>query len=169
MEGAVEARSEENQMKKIIALLLSGLIVAGTLSAQAAAGGTAPANATQTATVTKVEGKLALVNGMIAIQSAGKTYYVGGLERLIGFIDGLKEGASVKVEGFARALPAAPEYIHLRLTKLTFNGKDYDLSQFGGKGMGRGGMMGGRGFDGGAGPTGPGNMGNGRMMGRGRD
>jgi hypothetical protein len=142
-------------MKKIIALLLSGLIVAGALSAQ-------------TATVTKVEGKLSLVNGMIAIQSAGKTYYVGGLQRLVGFIDGLKEGASVKVEGYARALPAAPEYIHLRLTKLTFNGKDYDLSQFGGKGKSRGGMMGGCGFDCAADPTGPGNMGNGRMMGRGR-
>lgn len=150
-------------MKKIIVLLLAGLVAAGTLSAQAAATGNTT-TAAQTATVTKVEGKLALVNGLIAIKSGDKTYYVNGLQRLVGFIDGLKEGASVKVEGYAQALPAAPEYIHLFVTKLTFNGKDYDLSQAPGRGMGRGGMMGGRGFDGDAGPTQPG-MG---MMGRGR-
>ena len=142
-------------MKKILVLVLSGLILAGTLSAQAATGSVTPATVAQTATITKVEGKLALVNGIIAIQVKDMTYYLGGLERLIGFIDGLKEGATVKVEGYVQTLPAAPEYAHMRLTKLTFNGKDYDLSQMGG----RGGMMGGRG---------PGDQGMGSMMGRGQ-
>ncbi len=156
-------------MKRIAVLVLSGLILAGTLSAQATTG-TAPASANQTATITKVEGKLALVNGLIAIQSAGKTYYVQGLQHLLGFIDGLKEGAAVKVEGYAQNVPVAPEYFMLRLTKLTFNGKDYDLSQLGARGMGRGGqagMMGGRGpgCDVQAGPSQGGMMG-GRGQGR---
>ena len=76
-------------MKRIAILILSGLIVAGSLSAQAAAPNAAP-SASQTLTITKVEGKLALINGMIAIHTKDKTYYVGGLLRLVGFIDGLK-------------------------------------------------------------------------------
>jgi hypothetical protein len=84
---------------------------------------------------------------MIALQAKDKTYYVMGLQHLIGFIDGLKEGAAVKVEGYARAMPCAPEYAFLDLTKLTFNGKDYDLSQTPGNGKGGRGMMDCRGSD----------------------
>ncbi|WP_304224664.1 hypothetical protein [Gracilinema caldarium] len=129
-------------MKRILIIVAAGLIAAGSLAAQAVGPGFGPGAAavqTQNLQTVKVDGKLALVNGMIAVQSGGKTYYVGGLNRLIGFIDGLKEGASVKLEGYAIALPGAPEYQHLRVTKLTFNGKDYDLSNSFGRGMG---MMG---------------------------
>ncbi len=146
-------------MKRTLAIVTAALVAATSLSAQAwgprAVAPAAPAAAAETV---KVEGKLALVNGMIAVTEKDKTYYVGGLNRLIGFIDGLKEGASVKVEGYAIAVPAAPEYLHLRATKLAFAGKDYDLSQgmggrmgggmMGGFGGGpQGGMMGGRGGD----------------------
>ncbi|MFQ3547536.1 MAG: hypothetical protein SNJ56_04300 [Termitinemataceae bacterium] len=131
-------------MKRILIIVAAGLIAAGSLSAQAMGYGPGVAAAVQTQNLqtVKVEGKLALVNGMIAVQSSGKTYYVGGLNRLIGFIDGLKEGSSVKLEGYAVALPGAPEYLHLRVTKLTFNGKDYDLSNSFGRGMGAMGSMG---------------------------
>lgn len=129
-------------MKRILIIVAAGLIAAGSLSAQAFGPGPLAATQTQNLQTVKVEGKLALVNGMISVQSGGKTYYVGGLNRLIGFIDGLKEGSSVKLEGYAVALPAAPEYLHLRVTKLTFNGKEYDLSNSFGRGIGAMGFMG---------------------------
>lgn len=146
-------------MKRIATLIVVGVIAASALSAQAFGprGGFAPvgpaAPAAQNLETVKVEGRLALVNGMIAVKEKDKTYYVGGLNRLIGFIDGLKENASVKLEGYAVAIPGAPEYLHLRATKLSFAGKDYDLSNsfgrmggmMGGAQGGRGGMMGGNG------------------------
>lgn len=141
-------------MKRIAIIVVAGLVAATAVSAQTwgprgsyAPGAVAPAVAPQTQEVTTVDGKLAFVNGMIAVQTRdNKTYYVGGLQRLFGFVDGLKEGAAVKVEGYAVQIPAAPEYLHLMVTKLTFNGKDYDLSQGFGRGAGRGyGMMGGYG------------------------
>ncbi|MDR2111308.1 MAG: hypothetical protein LBP32_08385 [Spirochaetaceae bacterium] len=75
-----------------------------------------------------VTGNLGLVNGMIALRNDTNTYYVLGIDRLTGFIDGLTEGAAVTLEGFTSAIPEAPEYRYLRVTKLTFGGKDYDLS-----------------------------------------
>ena len=135
-------------MKRTVIVLLVGLAAASALSAQAfgpranMAPGT-PFAQTQNLETVKVEGKLALINGMIAVKDKDKTYYVGGLQRLVGFIDGLKENAAVKLEGYAIAVAGAPEYLHLRATKLTFGGKDYDLSQSFGGGMGGRGMMGG--------------------------
>lgn len=135
-------------MKRIIAIAAVGLIAAGALFAQARGPGlNGPGAQIQSVEAVKVEGKLALVNGFIAVQSKDKTYYVMGIQPLIGFIDGLKEGATVKLEGDAFEMPMAPEYLVLRASKLTFNGKDYDLSRGPGM-MGRGsfggGMMGGR-------------------------
>jgi hypothetical protein len=75
-----------------------------------------------------ITGNLGLVNGMIALESDNKTYYVGGLERYVGFIEGLKEGAEVTLEGFALAVPGNPEYWYLRAAKLTLNGKEYELA-----------------------------------------
>ncbi len=141
-------------MKRIAIIVVSGLIAASAVSAQAFgprgsfgpnAPGT-PAAQAPAQEVSTVDGKLAFVNGMIAVQTKdSKTYYVGGLQRLFGFVDGLKEGATVKVEGYAVQMPAAPEYFHLMVTKLTFNGKTYDLSTGFGYGMMGGGY--GRGWD----------------------
>jgi hypothetical protein len=72
-----------------------------------------------------VAGKLEWTNGRIAIKNAGKTYYVSGLNRLIGFVDGLKEGAQVSLEGLEFKIPAVPDYSFFRTSKVTFNGKDY--------------------------------------------
>jgi len=118
------------------------------------------AQAAGTAQITKLEGKLTLINGMIGIQSKDKTYYVHIPGRLYGFVDGLKEGAQVKLEGYEYPLPQAPNYVNFLVTKLSLGGKDYDLSTLGqgmrgrgafgpsagntGRGMGRG--MGGYGW-----------------------
>jgi hypothetical protein len=56
------------------------------------------------------------------------TYYTGGLDRFTGFIDGLKEGAPVSLEGAAYQLPNDEKAKFLRVNKLSLNGKDYDLS-----------------------------------------
>jgi hypothetical protein len=121
-------------MKKLSLILALALIATGLSFAQSAAQATVTAAPTIT-----VEGKLALINGQIGIKSGSKTYYVSNLGRLVGFVDGVKEGATVKVEGYEFPLAQAPEYSHVRVTKLTVGGKDYDLSQTLGKGMG---MMG---------------------------
>jgi len=144
-----------NTMKRIVGILMIGLLTAGALSAQAFGPGPVgpgAAVATQNLQITKIEGKLALVNGMIAVQSGGKTYYIRGINQLVGFIDGLKEGASVKLEGYAVQFPAAPEYYHFMVTKLTVGNKDYDLSNrplargMMGSGFGMQGKRGGRGW-----------------------
>ncbi|MDR2759608.1 MAG: hypothetical protein LBB78_09535, partial [Spirochaetaceae bacterium] len=50
------------------------------------------------------------------------------IDRLIGFVDGLKEGASVTLEGYEFPVPADAEYRYLRVFRLNFNGKDYEVS-----------------------------------------
>ncbi|MDR1786547.1 MAG: hypothetical protein LBR23_08850, partial [Spirochaetaceae bacterium] len=55
-----------------------------------------------------------------------KTYYAAGIQRLVGFIDGLKEGATVTLEGGAVSLPRDTDSYVLRVSKLTLNGKVYD-------------------------------------------
>jgi hypothetical protein len=88
---------------------------------------------TAAATTTTISGKLSIVNSRIALVSSGHTYYIGGLNQLVGFVDGLQEGASVTLEGYDMPMTAAPEYSNFRATKLTFKGTDYDLSA--GRGM----------------------------------
>jgi len=104
-----------------------------------------------------VSGVLGAAKGLIALTAEdGKVYYVPGLSRLAGFVDGLKEGAQASVEGYAAALPG--DGFLLRVTRLTLNGKDYDMSSLG--------MGGERGGPGSAPPPPPG-QGNGPRQGRG--
>jgi hypothetical protein len=58
------------------------------------------------------------------------------LARLGGFVSGLDEGTSVKPKGYQYPLAYAPVLSVLAVTKLTFSGKDYDLSDTGFKGLG---------------------------------
>ena len=136
-------------MKKTAVVLILALAVAGAAVAQGAPAPWGPPgwNLSQTpAQSIKVEGKLALINGIIGLKSGSKTYYVPMLGRLAGFVEGIKEGASVKLEGYEYPYAAAPEYSMLMVTKLTVGGKDYDFSQlaYGGMGGRHGGMWGGR-------------------------
>jgi hypothetical protein len=149
-------------MKRIALCVMILLAGAGIAVAQTA--GT-KAIAAQTQTIVKIEGKLALINGSIGIQVKEKTYYLAMPQYLFGFIDGLKEGAQVRLEGYEFSNARTPEYVQFRVTKLSFNGKDYDLSDSGGYGGGMGRMMGGR--DDGSGDFGRGN-GQGQGMGTGR-
>jgi len=78
-----------------------------------------------------VAGKLALVNGRIAVQSQDAVYYVRGIQRLVGFVDGLKEGAQVSLEGYARNLDRENAKV-MMASRLTIGGRSYDLVPAGG-------------------------------------
>jgi hypothetical protein len=89
-----------------------------------------------------VTGVLGLSRGIIVIEGEGRRYYVPALGRYTGFIDGLKDGAQVSAEGYSFRPPAGapgtaspgntenPAEGFLRITKLTLNGRDYDLGSF---------------------------------------
>jgi hypothetical protein len=77
---------------------------------------------------TSLTGNLGISRGMISLESGGALYYVMGLDRLIGFIDGLKEGAPVSLEGYAFQSPRFSGVNFFRTLSLGINGKTYDLS-----------------------------------------
>jgi hypothetical protein len=103
-------------MKKIASLVFLALLVCGMAFAQ-----TAPATTT-------VNGTLGLSGGRIVLKSGDTSYYARGLERFIGFIDGLKEGAEVAIEGYVSppSRGGAAERL-LFPVKLTLDGKDYEV------------------------------------------
>jgi hypothetical protein len=72
-----------------------------------------------------ISGKLEFINGNIAIKADDTVFYIVGLGRLLGFVEGLKEGAEVSLEGWAFSAPRAPEYRSFLVSKLTLNGKEY--------------------------------------------
>jgi hypothetical protein len=65
---------------------------------------------------------------MISLESDGSLYYVTGLDRFFGFIDGLKEGAAVSLTGYAFDSPRRSGTKVFRVTQLDLNGKSYDLA-----------------------------------------
>jgi hypothetical protein len=70
-----------------------------------------------------ITGTLQFQKGSIVLASGDSVYQVPMLTRLTGFIDGLKEGKEVSVEGFEFR-----NFIHL--TKLTVDGKSYDFPTY---------------------------------------
>ncbi|HWR12106.1 MAG TPA: hypothetical protein VN445_09795 [Rectinemataceae bacterium] len=86
-----------------------------------------------------LEGTLELVDSRVAIKKDNKTYFVMIPNRLYGFIDGLKEGASVKIEGYSHEIVGEKDSFAVRVNTLTINGRVIDLSSSAG-------MMGGRGM-----------------------
>jgi hypothetical protein len=76
-----------------------------------------------------VSGNLSIARGMIALESENTVYYVPGLQRFTGFIDGFKEGASVTLEGYEVPVRFPEEDAGKRfsVTKMTLNGKEYDV------------------------------------------
>lgn len=109
-------------MTKKIAVIsvIIGLVIAGTLSAQGIVGA-------DVETLT-ISGKLAVANGVITVQTGEKTYYAHGFQHLIGFVDGLKEGAEVTLEGFVPPTFRNIDYPNFFALKMTLNGKSYELS-----------------------------------------
>ena len=130
-------------MKRTLAVLIVALSVVGAVSAQGMGYGMGqPAVQAAPQTLSTIEGKLTLVQGRVAIVVKDKTYFVQLPQTLYGFIDGLKEGAAVKLEGYAMDVPLATTSFVFHATKLTIGSREYDLSQTAGYGM-RGGMSGG--------------------------
>jgi uncharacterized protein YdeI (BOF family) len=115
-------------MKKIAIIAVMCVFFAGALSAQ---------DVRANVETTTISGKLAVANGLIALQSGEQLYYVHGFQHLINFIDGLKEGAEVTLEGYIVPFQNDSETLHFMATKLTMNGKSYDLqTPYGNRGMG---------------------------------
>lgn len=135
-------------MKRVVTVLAIATMAIVGASAQGFGPMSGPMGAAQIQaqpTVT-IEGKLSLVQGHPAVVVKDKTYFVRLPQFLYGFVDGLKEGASVKLEGYETAIPYAPNSYFFLATKLTLGTKAYDLAQtFQGYGMmgGMGGRMGG--------------------------
>jgi len=75
-----------------------------------------------------VSGSMVVAHGMPAIKSGEVTYLVGGISRLTGFIDGLREGAQVSIEGSAVAHPRDSNIKFLMPAKLTLGGRTIDLA-----------------------------------------
>jgi hypothetical protein len=92
---------------KSIIIVLIVLLAVGIISAQ-------------NAQSVSVKGTLQLRSGMIAVADGNTAYFIPMLGRYIGFIDGLKEGAKVSVEGYVSG-------DYLRPSKVTINGKSYDF------------------------------------------
>ncbi|MDR3303914.1 MAG: hypothetical protein LBS86_05835 [Treponema sp.] len=109
-------------MKKLIFVAAIVLAVAGIVSAQNWGWGGSPRGVSQSVTVT---GTLQLRNGTIAVTSGETVCYVPDLARYIGFIDGLKEGAQVTVQGYVYGDQA---FTYLQPATVTLAGKDYDFS-----------------------------------------
>jgi len=168
------SRFKEYAMKRIALALIVSCALVGVVFAQSNgygpmggrfAGGPgygAPLANAQTKTL---DGTLTFVNKVPAIKTKDATYII----RMPGFfrtayLDGIKEGATMKLEGYDLGNVAGQDNPYFLVTKASINGKTYDLGQFGAGRMG--------GFRGGAGCAGPqggfgGGPGYGMMGGRG--
>ena len=111
--------------KILFAMMILGL--AAMVQAQVWGPGRNQRNLPAAETVT-VSGTMVVAQGMPALKSGDVTYFVSGISQLIGFIDGLKEGAQVTIEGVATTSPNDKNIKFLRPSKLIINGKVYDLS-----------------------------------------
>ena len=75
-----------------------------------------------------VSGSMIVAYGFPAVTSGDITYLVGGINRLVGFVEGLKEGAQVTIEGQAISIRRDGNLKLLRPSKLTLGAKTYDLA-----------------------------------------
>ncbi|MDR3325061.1 MAG: hypothetical protein LBS82_03605 [Spirochaetaceae bacterium] len=119
-------------MKKISVLFVAMFCTAGLIFAQESGQGNAgrpPQRGPrgQDVPVTSVSGKLAWVDGKIAVKAGEKTYFASGIRRLIGFVDSIKEGSDVKLEG--REFPGGKDKVvsFFQTLKVSSNGKEYDI------------------------------------------
>jgi hypothetical protein len=117
-------------MKRNVLFVLLALSVAVLASAhgRGRGGGGFPSVQPAPAETVTVTGNLTIAQGSIAVQNNDITYLAAGLHRFIGFIDGLKEGAQVTLDGSAFTNPQNEKIKFLLVSKLMINGKAYDLA-----------------------------------------
>jgi hypothetical protein len=101
-------------VKKLFIFVFIAVLFAGTVSAQTREDRRSNSN------LVTLEGILKLQRGSIAVESKDASYFVPMLTQYIGFIDGMKEGAKVSVEGYVFGNTIHP-------TKVTIEGKSYDF------------------------------------------
>jgi len=118
----------EVYVKKIGFFLLIAVLAVGAVSAQSRG------DLQRISRTVTINGTLQLERGNIAVTSGSSVYLVPSLTRYIGFIEGLKEGATVSVEGYEYGNVLYP-------VKVTIAGKSYDFATDAG-GSGGFGMMG---------------------------
>ena len=111
-------------MKKLAVFLFVSVLLAGTVFAQNKDNRSERNNRKQEVTKVTIDGVLKLEKGIVAVTSGDSVYLVPKLNRYIGFIDGLKEGTKVSVEG-------SQIKDVIRPVKVTINGKSYDFPEKG--------------------------------------
>jgi hypothetical protein len=73
-----------------------------------------------------LSGTLGLSRGIIVLKNGEETWYVPGLRHYAGFIDGLKDGAAVTLEGWGRKIPQTGTGF-LWASKLILDGTEYEV------------------------------------------
>jgi hypothetical protein len=115
-------------MKRTV-LFLSILGAAALLGAQEQPGRdrTGPEPRNGAAEAVTLSGTLGLEQGRIVLKSGEDGYFVAGIRPLAGFVEGLKEGAAVTIEGTVLPARGNGGYGLLYARKLSLGGKDYEL------------------------------------------
>jgi hypothetical protein len=111
-------------VKKLAVFLFISVLFTGTVFAQNRDKRLDRNDRKQEVTKVTIEGVLKLEKGVVAVTSGDSVYLVPRLNRYIGFIDGLKEGTKVSVEG-------SQIKDVIRPVKVTINGKSYDFPENG--------------------------------------
>ena len=111
-------------MKKFAVFLFVSVLLAGTVFAQNKDNRQNRNDRKQEVAKVTIDGILKLEKGVVAVASGDSVYFVPILNRYIGFIDGLKEGTKVSVEG-------SKIKDVIRPVKVTINGKSYDFPEKG--------------------------------------
>ena len=75
-----------------------------------------------------VSGNLIVAHGLPALRSGDVTYLIGGINRLVGFVEGLREGSNVTIVGHAISSPQEETLKILRPTELIFDGRSYEMA-----------------------------------------
>ena len=116
-------------MKRKIIFILLALALVAMIPAQEQQRGEGQSRFRRPAAETvTVSGTMVVARGMPALKSGDVTYYVSGISSLVGFIDGLKEGAQVTIAGLVISNPRDETAKFLRSSTLTISGKSYDLA-----------------------------------------
>ena len=106
-------------MKKIGFLIVIVCLAAGMASAQN--WGNEWGTPVQPNQAISIAGTLQLQNGVIAVVAGSNTYLVPILTQYIGFIEGLREGAQISIDGYFYGNYVQP-------TRVVISGKSYDFT-----------------------------------------